>query len=181
MKRMDTALGGSLAALGWPGIVGLGLAVFACAFYFSTLQPEQARLDELRRQSADAHARGAAGDGYAASTSPRDRLNAFYGYFPGPDELPDLLAKVFAAAKTQGLELRHGEYRVVGDKAGGLTQFQISLPTRGTYPQIRAFVGRTLADVPTLSLDGIQFERQKVGEMTVDAKIKMVVFLGTKS
>jgi hypothetical protein len=42
-------------------------------------------------------------------------------------------------------------------------------------------VDGALIDVPTLSLDSIQFERQKVGDASVDAKVKLVVYLGQRS
>jgi Tfp pilus assembly protein PilO len=182
MKRINFAGASGAAGLGWPGIVGLGLLVLVCGFYFSTLRSEESRLDDLRQQIAkarDQHA--AAADDAAGPTTPADKLAAFYGFFPRPGELPDLLEKVFAAAKGQGLQLEHGDYRVLTDSAGGLTQFRLTLPVRGTYPQIRKFVDGAMAEVPTLSLDSIQFERQKVGDSTVDANVKLAVYLGKKS
>jgi Tfp pilus assembly protein PilO len=182
MKQMNSNFSAGLAQLGWPGMVGLGLAVFVGAFYFSTLLPLQAQLEELQKQNVKERLHGAAKTRESEySNAPRDTLSAFYGYFPQPTALPDLLDKVFAAAKAQGLELKHGEYRAVNDKVSGMTQFQISLPVRGSYPQIRGFVDRTLSDVPTLSLQGIQFDRQKVGETAVDAKVSLDVYLGKKS
>ena len=182
MKQMNSKFSAGLAELGWPGMVGLGLAVFVGAFYFSTLLPQQTQLEQLQKQNAQERLHGAAKTRESeVSNAPRDRLSAFYGYFPQQAELPELLDKVFAAAKAQGLELKHGEYRAASDNVTGITQFQISLPVRGTYPQIRGFVDRTLSDVPTLSLQGIQFDRQKVGEAAVEAKVSLDVYLGKKS
>ena len=182
MKRIHSAVASGVASLGWPGILGLGLLVFVCGFYFSTLPAEQSRLDDLRQQIAKAREqRAAPANDAGAPTSPADKLAAFYGFFPRPTDLPDLLGKVFAAGKGQGLQLERGEYRVVRDTAGGLTQFQLTLPVRGTYPQIRKFVDGAMAEVSTLSLDSIQFDRQKVGDPNVDAKVKLIVYLGKKS
>lgn len=182
MKRIRSTVADGVESLGWPGILGLGLLVFVCGFYFSTLRSDQSRLDELRQHIAKSREQVAAppGDAGAAAT-PADRLAAFYGFFPRPADLPDLLQKVFAAAKGQGLRLERGEYRVLRDNAGALTQFQITLPVRGSYPQIRRFVDRAMAEVATLSLDSIQFERQKVGDAQVDAKVRLAVYLGKKS
>jgi hypothetical protein len=55
------------------------------------------------------------------------------------------------------------------------------LPVRGTYPQIRKFVDGAMAEVSTLSLNSIQFDRQKVGDPMVDATVKLTVYLGKKS
>jgi hypothetical protein len=166
MKRIHSAVADGAASLGWPG----------------TLRADQSRLDDLRLEIVKAREQRAAPAADAgAPTTPSDRLAAFYGFFPRPADLPDLLEKVFAAAKGSGLQLEHGEYRVLRDNAGALTQFQLTLPVRGTYPQIRKFVDGAMAEVSTLSLDSIQFERQKVGDAQVDAKIKLAVYLGTKS
>lgn len=182
MKRINFAVASGAASLGWPGILGIGLLVFACGFYYSTLRSEQTRLDDLRQQIAKAREqRAAPADDAGAPTTSADKLAAFYGFFPRRSELPDLLGKVFVAAKGQGLQLEHGEYRMLRDNAGGLTQFQLTLPVRGTYPQIRKFVDGAMAEVSTLSLDSIQFDRQKVGDSAVDAKVKLVVYLGKKS
>lgn len=183
MKRIQSTVANGAESLGWPGILGLGLLALVCGFYLSTLRSDQSRLDELREQIAKAREQGAAapsGDA-GAPAAPADRLAAFYGFFPRPADLPDLLQKVFAAAKGQGLRLEHGEYRVLRDNAGALTQFQITLPVRGTYPQIRKFVDGAMAEVATLSLDRIQFERQKVGDAQLDAKVRLAVYLGKKS
>jgi hypothetical protein len=181
MKRILAYFNHGAASLGLQGILGLGLLVFIGGFYFSTLYPEQRRLDDLRQEIAKARSERSARSDAEGPKTPMDRLAAFYGAFPRPNDLPDLLQKVFAAAKRQTLNLEQGEYRVIRNNAGGLTQFQLTLPVRGSYPQIRKFVDRALIDVPTLSLDSIQFERQKVGDVSVDAKVKLIVYLGQRS
>ncbi|MBK5104033.1 MAG: hypothetical protein JJE42_07275 [Burkholderiales bacterium] len=180
MKQLQGLLGSGAAILGWPGTVGLGLLVAVGGFYVSTLAPQQLRIDELRQEHAHLRqlAKQSADD---APKGPAEKLAAFYAFFPPSKELPDLLQKVYGAAKRQSLVLEHGEYRALKDSVGGLTRYQFTLPLRGTYPQIRKFVDEALAEIPALSLDSIQFERRKIGDATVDAKLKMVVFLGRSS
>jgi hypothetical protein len=181
MKRFQAHFNRSAASLGLPGVLGLGLLVFICGFYLSTIYPEQLRLADLRQEIAKARSERLARPDADGPKTPMDKLAAFYGAFPRPTALPDLLEKVFAAAARQTLKLEQGEYRVIRDSAGGLTQFQLTLPVRGSYPQIRKFVDGALIDVPTLALDSIQFERQKIGEASVDAKVKLIVYLGQNS
>jgi Tfp pilus assembly protein PilO len=179
MKRLNLYVAKLALLLGAPGIVGIGLLVFLAAFYFSALRPEQARLGELRQELAQAQQRKT--QTVARPQSSTEKLASFYAAFPGNEELPDLLGKIFASAKRQGLRLEQGEYRVVGGAGSALAQFQITLPVRGTYPQIRKFVDGALEDVPTLSLDSIHFERQKVADTTVEAKVRLAVYLGRRS
>jgi Tfp pilus assembly protein PilO len=180
MKRLDVLLGLGAASLGWPGILGLGLLVAIGGFYVSTLAPQQMRIEEMRQESAQLRQRTKRSDSDAPH-APAEKLAAFYGFFPPPKDLPDLLEKIFGAARQQTLVLEQGEYRALKDSVGKLTRYQFTLPVRGTYPQIRKFVNSALAEVPALSLDSIQFERRKIGDATVDAKVKLVVYLGTKS
>ena len=179
MNRVHALIVHGVQSIGWPGVVGLGLLAFVGGFYFSTLHPEQTRLEDLRQEVAKSGERGTRSD--RDLKTPIDKLTAFYGFFPPADHLPDLLEKIYGVAAKQGLALEQGEYRAVRDNLGRLTHYQIILPVKGSYPQIRKFVAAALADVPTVSLDSIQFERQKVGDTVVDAKVKLVLYLGQRS
>jgi Tfp pilus assembly protein PilO len=180
MKSLRDLLGPRAVSLGWPGMLGLALLVAIGGFYVSTLAPQQLRIDDLRKETMQLRQR-AKQTNSDVPRAPAEKLAAFYGFFPPSKDLPDLLGKVFDAAKRQSLVLEHGEYRALKDSVGGLLRYQFTLPVRGTYPQIRKFVDVALAEVPALSLDSIQFERRKIGDATVDAKLKLVVFLGAGS
>lgn len=179
MKQLQALLGPGTASLGWPGVLGLGLLVSVAGFYVSTLAPQQSQLDGLRQETMQLRqqAKTSADD---APQAPAEKLAVFYAFFPPSKNLPDMLDKIFAAAKRQSLVLEHGEYGVFKDGVGGMMRYQITLPVRGSYPQIRKFVDAALGEVPALSLDSIQFERRKIGDAMVEAKLKFVVFLGNK-
>ena len=179
MVQIHALIVRGVQSLGWPGVVGLGLLAFVGGFYFSTLRPEQMRLEDLRQEVAKTGERGTRSD--HDLKTPIDKLTAFYGFFPPSNHLPDLLEKIYGVAEKQGLTLEQGEYRAVRDNLGRLTHYQIILPVKGSYPQVRKFVAAALANVPTVSLDSIQFERQKVGDTVVDAKVKLVLYLGQRS
>ncbi len=179
MKRLQAMIVYGLESLGWPGVLGLGLLVFVAAFYFSTFRPEQIRLADLQSEVLTlAEKRARAGE---EPKTPGDKLDAFYGYFPATGHIADLLGKIFGAADQQALKLERGEYRAVRDNVGRLTHYQVTLPVKGAYTQVRKFVAAALAEVPNLSLESIQFERQKVGDSTVEAKVKLVLYLGQRS
>jgi hypothetical protein len=180
MNRLHAATAYIAQSLGWPGIMGLGLLAFIGGFYFSTFRAEQIRLDDLRSQISkmeDKRTRA----GSAEAKTPGENLNAFYASFPPSDHIADLLGKIYGVAEQQALKLDQGEYRAVRDNVGRLTHYQIILPVKSTYPQVRKFVAAALVEVPNLSLDSIQFERQKVGDTTVEAKVTLVLYLVQKS
>ena len=168
------------ARLGRAGSIGLGLIVLAAGFYGGTMYPEKRRLEALQRDVAELRERAAKPGRNPPRTAAND-LAAFYAFFPAPDELPEILDSVFRAAKRQSLVLERGEYRVTRRGAGGMFQYQVTLPVHGSYPQIRKFVDSALAQVPALALESVHFERQKIGESMVNAKITMAIHLGGKS
>jgi hypothetical protein len=108
-----------------------------------------------------------------------DQLATFYSYFAASDSAPDWLDLIYQAAHQHNLKLEQGEYRVARERAGQLTRYQVTLPVKGSYLQIRGFLARALSDVPIASLDSIKFERQKVGDGSIEAKVKMTLYLGS--
>ena len=173
---MHATLNAWLARLGWPGIVGIGLLIGIAGFYLSAFGPQQTHLAELRQELSDL--REQAAHPREAARSPADLLGAFYGNFPETTRLPTVLGVIFDAAKNQSLSLDEGEYRVATSRVGKLIQYQLTLPVRGSYPQIRKFVDEAMTKEPALSLQSIHFERQKIEDPAINAKIKMVMFLG---
>jgi hypothetical protein len=176
---LRTWINQAMARLGWHGVVGAALLIAAAGFYVTNVGPEQARLAGLQEELVQLRERSAhvADDSYR---SPADMLAAFYGYFPPSTRLPAVLGGIFDAAKGQSLALDQGEYRVATTRVGKLVQYQITLPVRGSYPQIRKFVDAALAKEPGLSLESVHFERQKIEDPGLDAKLKFVMYLGAE-
>ena len=168
-----------LRSLGWQGILGVGLLVACATFYLSALQPAETRLREVRQSAASLSEQiKQAGENMKSAERPAaEQLADFYKLFPGEKDLPDWIGKIFAAAQAQGLVLEQGEYKSSPDKIGRLVHYEITLPVKGEYPQIRKFLASLAKDVPIAALEQIQFERQKIAVATVDSKIKLVLYL----
>lgn len=167
-----------LGRIGWPGVVAVGVLTVCAAFYYSTLRPIQARLDAAQQTTISLHEKIRQAEAAEKGGRPlADELTSYYRLFPKEKDLPDTLGKIFAFAKDQGLSLEHGEYRASPDKSGKLLRYQMTLPVKGEYPQIRKFIAGLAAEVPAVGLEQIQFERQKVSDRTVEAKIKLVLYL----
>lgn len=165
-----TALDAKLRALGSAGVLGIGIGCFCAAFYFSALVPAERELASL--QSLDRPARGQ-GPGRDAREV---EIEAFRRNFPPAEHLTDELARVYRLAREAGLELLHGEYRSERATAG-LVPYRISLPVRGTYAELRAFIGAILVQVPFASVDTLRFERRKSAEAQIEAQVRMTIYL----
>ncbi len=165
--------------LGWPGVTGIGLLTACAAFYFSTIQQAQQKLAATRYSAQVLQAQsGQSGQGAGANQRSREeQLAQFYQLFPQDKDLPQSMEKIFNSALSHGIGLEQGEYKVTRDKEGGLVRFQMTFPVKGDYPRIRKYLTALLADIPALSLQQVQFKRQRVGDAMVEANIKLVLFL----
>jgi hypothetical protein len=157
-----------LDALGPAGVAGIGVLVFCVPFYFSALAPA---LAELERRSASANARVPAQAGLDG-----DELERFYRRFPAVERLPDELDALYAHAKVANVQLLQGDYRLESS-AGPLAAYHVTLPLRGSYPQVRQFVARVLKDMPTTSLDAVRFERRKAADPQLEAQVRLTIYL----
>lgn len=169
--------------LGRPGAVGAGMLAMGVAFYFSAVQPAQLQLDAARLSATSLHERIArAGQALNDGARPLDeQLAAFYRIFPSEHDATDWVGKIAAIAQRDGLSLQQADYKAERDKTGKLTRFQMDLPLKGEYQKVRRFLSDLRAEIPIVSLEQVQFERQKVGDPLVDAKIRLVIFLGKSS
>lgn len=180
MIRLQLPLKRRLARLSREGAVGLGLLVLCLAFYFSALRPTQVRLDRLQSDMVSLHEkiRNAKDAMRVDPDTPAEQLVRYYKFFPPQTSTPLWLDKIYKAALDQNIQLEQGEYRAKSEKAGKLVHYRIVMPVKGTYLQLRKFLAAVLTDIPTASLDQISFERQKIGDEVIEAKIKLTLYLG---
>ncbi|MEN6587980.1 MAG: type 4a pilus biogenesis protein PilO [Sulfuricella sp.] len=168
-----------LRRIGAPGILAIGILAMCPALYFSAIRPEQARLDSARHSVAALHEQleMAGKSSGSAKLSPAEQLTEFYGKFPHEECSPQWLEKLVALAASRGLTLNDGEYKATREKVGKLVRYQMTLPVKGEYPQIRRFLTDVPGVLPVIALENVQFERQKVADPNIEAKIKMVLYL----
>lgn len=167
-------LRGLLDALGPVGIAGLGVLFFCIAFYVGAVMPADTlvkqRTAAAERSRAPLPLQLANADGAAAE------VERFYRRFPPVEGLNGELNTLYAHARASSLQLLQGEYRLES-KPGALTAYRVTLPVRGSYAQVRRFVGTVLKDMPTASVDSLRFERKKAGDAHVEAQLRLTIYL----
>lgn len=146
----------------------------AALWYPAAIRPGRAQLAEALRHAAAQQRAPAqpAGPDRAAS-----ELARFYARFPSQDAFPDALDQLLRTAASHALGVNEGAYTVTRESAGKLVRFQIVLPLRGNYPQVRSFLAALAHDVPGIALENAQFERRDLGDPTLDVKLRLVLFL----
>ena len=161
-----------LNRLGAAGVIGVGVLLASAGFYLSAVVPAGRELAAQRLAAERMRSRTpyqpVAADGRA------EELRRFYNLFPPVEKLTDELERLYGLAREAKLELAQGEYRLE-KPATGLWSYRVVLPVRGTYPQIRGFVAAVLKSMPIASIDGLRFERKKVGETLLEAQMRLTL------
>jgi hypothetical protein len=168
LHEVLTGLGAPTAA----GLLALALAAGAAAVL---LPADHAALDAARAAHAAA---------LRAPESPAARvadagadLQTFYAGLPPQDSATQWLNRVFAAAARAGLALERGEYRLVADVRGPLVRYEVELPVRGEYLQLRRFLREALTEVPHLAVDALSLQRPHIGTGVIDARLRLTFYL----
>ena len=58
-------------------------------------------------------------------------------------------------AQKHGVELSSSEYRLVNDNDARLARYEMILPVKGKYSQVRAFMATALEAVPAMAISAI--------------------------
>lgn len=162
---------------GWPGAAGIALLLGCMAFYFYAVRSVQSRLDTARQAVTELQQHGKGANMHRRELTPAEQLAEFYQTLPEEKSLLPWMGKVFTLAHDQGISLDQGEYKLTRDKVGKLMRFQMTLPIKGEYLQIRRYFDSLLAEIPAVSLEHLQLERQKVGDPVLEARIRLVLYL----
>jgi hypothetical protein len=172
MKISVKAAQRTLRRLGAAGVVGIGVTFACLPFYFSSVRPAERELQARRIAAEQAHARSNIQNVSAPRTAD---LGRFYQAFPAMDRLPDELERLYGLARAARLDPSQGEYRLE-QRGAGLASYRITLPLRGAYPDIREFLSATLQQMPYAAVDGLRFERKKVGDAQLEAQVRVTLF-----
>ncbi|SFD07188.1 hypothetical protein [Massilia yuzhufengensis] len=167
LRRVNPVIAGAVlllaaafAALAWVAMQRVGFdAQFAAA----------------RRQAAMPAPPPAAA--VAAPPTADQNLAHFYNALGDRSKVDRQLKTLFALAEKNGLVLRQGEYRSSYDRGAKLTTYQLNLPVTGRYGAIWQFAFDALRAVPHASLDDVSFRRDAIGLDTVDARLRMTLYL----
>jgi len=106
-----------------------------------------------------------------------DNLEAFYGALGARGSAEQQVKTLFNLAARAGLVLRQGEYKPGYDRNAKVYTYQVTLPVKGSYAAIWQFAMAALRTIPFASLDEITFRRDAIGDATVDARLKLTLYL----
>lgn len=161
MKRLENLL----AELGPLGIAAVGVLLFCLTFDVGALRPTERELAALRQAAARER----------PASPTEERYQRFYALFPPLEQLPEELERLYGLARAAGVDLPRADYRLE-DRDAPLAAYRVTLPVRGPYPRIRAFLGATLQAMPTAAVDALLLERKKPGDAEIEARLRMTLY-----
>lgn len=183
MKIHHLVIHETLQRLGVPGLLGIAILAAGIIYGLASVLPargdlERARLQAVRSQgdtAANTAANGAASP--PAPPTAAGQLARFYAALPPQDEATAWLNRIYQAAGKEKLTLARGEYNLQTDADSRIARYQIVMPVRGDYGQIRRFLSAALAGVPHLALEEVSFQRQSIAEAQLEGRIRFTLFL----
>lgn len=164
--------------LGHLGVIGVAICIFSGATLVSSVLPLREQIGSQELELAHArtlHAQQREAHPERGRTQTADALT---GRFPGKNDLPQVLRQIVTIAGAAGLTLEKGSYEIAATDADSIVRYRLSLPIRGTYPQVRQFIENTLTAVPTVALESLQIQRNEIADSVVTADLQFALLVG---
>ena len=165
------------------GPVGLGaaaVAVLALGVAVAGVLPQWQAVRELRASEADASVqleRVRRGELKIAVKPEQQALDSLRQQLPGQPEASELIERLYHLAGAEHISLARGEYALGVDPKTQLARYQIVLPVRGSYPQIRGFLRGLIGQLPTLVLEDLELQRKRIGDRELNGRLRMTLYL----
>ena len=157
--------------LGAAGLGGIGALFAAAVVALSLWLPAQRSAAVLNSElAAPESLRDTAG-------SPGNAGGRVYAVLPTRLQIPAVLGLVLAQAKKSGIALDQGHYGYEPPKPGSLGRYSFEFPVKAPYPNVRDFINGTLTAIPAAGLDKLNIKRKSIGEATIDADIRFIVYV----
>ncbi|HGM5578985.1 TPA: type 4a pilus biogenesis protein PilO [Pseudomonas putida] len=169
-----------LRAMGRAGLAALLTGSLALILAVAVVLPQWQIVRELRASEADASVqvqRLARGEFKVAAKPEQQTLDSLRQQLPGQPQASALIERLYHLASAERISLARGEYALGIDPKTQLVRYQIVLPVRGSYPQIRGFLQALLGQLPTLVLEDLELQRKRIGDRELNGRVRMTLYL----
>ncbi len=172
------------ARLGVTGKIGLGLIVIAIIFFMSAVLPQDRTLKALKQRAETIKSQSTLlmGSKYGVDRkiSGDQALEIFYDFFPRIDSSPFWIGELVRVAEKHDVEINRSEFHMTLGKGSRLARYEMVLPIRGRYPQIRAFIADALQSVPAMAIMGINIKRKSVKSTQLEVGLRVNLYLNDR-
>jgi hypothetical protein len=155
--------------LGAATIAGIAAVVLALTLFIANNLPQGSAVAALKSQLAHI---APVTNGAVAPLS-----GAVLAALPPRGEAPEIVAKILEEARAAGVDLPRGQYEYLPARDGVAARYRMTFPVHATYPQLREFMDRTLVALPAVAVEGMRIERKAVGDLGVDAELRLSAYV----
>jgi hypothetical protein len=167
--------------LGTIGKIGLGLLIMAVVLLIAAVFPQDTTLQTLKSRAETLQTQPLSTSQKTSRPTQKigndQALQIFYEFFPQIDSSPFWIRELARIAKKQRVEINSSDYRLVLEKGARLARYEMILPVRGRYPQIRAFIADALQAVPAMAITGMVIKRENVKTEQLDVRLEINLYL----
>jgi len=167
--------------IGWRTVAGsLLIAVNLLGLLFVYL-PQRAKLHrlevdtQLMRKSIPQH------KGTWIDHSPQAALNTFYDFLPPESAASKSVETVIKTAADHGIAMDKVEYQLSRNPSAAFSRYQVTLPVKADYVEVRRFVTEVLNALPNAALNDINFKRDEVNTGIVEARIRFDIYMRSET
>jgi len=158
-----------LGEIGIPTILGISLLGFSLLLVLTTLLPALELRDSLRLES-DQLTQQIERQTVLASKGE----NRAAELLPSKVNMANVPEGVRTLAEKYGLPLDQGTYRV--SEVENIWRYEVHLPLKANYPQLRKFLREAMVLQPVVSLDEISLHRGKAADPTLEATVRLTYY-----
>lgn len=184
-NRLMPLLRWQLGRLGNLGKIGIGLMLATGIYYLLVVMPQETELQKLKDRAvtlqAQAVSKNTSGDGADSEVGKKmsgdQALQVFYDFFPRIDSSPFWIRELVRVAKKQGVELTSSDYRLINDNDARLARYEMVLPVKGKYSQIRAFIAEALEAVPAMAISAIAIKRESTASDKLEVRLEINLYM----
>jgi len=182
-SRLMQQLRWQVARLGSIGKIGVGLFVVAGIFFLGAVLPAKKELTTLeeRAETLQMQAKQRLLSGEVPLVEKKltndQALQAFYEFFPRFDSSPYWIREMVRIAQKQGVEVNSSDFKLTLERDWRLSRYEIIVPVRGRYSQIRGFIAESLETVPNMAITGFTIKRDNVQSTQLEMRLEMSLYL----
>jgi|SRR5450830_143720 len=162
--------------LGWQGLVGILLIFASLLFLLIVAIPKSHQLQQLQIEMVTLKANPRPNLKNGSNHAQFDVVQKFYDFLPLQNEVNNQIIAILHVATNVGLVVDKVEY-VQPLTASPLIQYQIKLPLKGSYIQIRQFISQVLNASPSMALNDLSLRREDLATELVEAQIQFNLYM----
>lgn len=172
MSTLRWYLHGVSARLGLAGWVGLALGLAALLLFVVDTVPRQAHIaDQQRRLDPLLHPAVR----MASPPPAEDPLHSL----PPTGEAAQTIGELEHLARAHDITLPRGQYSVTALTGTSVQRWQLVFPVETDYPALIAWLAAVLERQPNVVLDQLKLKRERIESRTLQAEVRLSLYLGT--